>query len=131
MWFHVHMIERIQPAGLAVPAVPLSPAVRAGDFVFVSGQTATADGGGIYIGDFAREVISALDNVETVLAAAGARLDQVVKVGAFLSNATLFAPFNEVYRKRFGSAPPARTTIVVDFGHPDVRVEIEAVAYLG
>jgi 2-iminobutanoate/2-iminopropanoate deaminase len=130
MWLHLDMIERIQPAGFAVPAVPLSPATRAGDFVFVSGQVAT-DGGGIYVGDFAREVASALDNVEGVLAAAGARLDQVVKVGAFLSNAMLFAPFNEVYRTRFGSAPPARTTIVVDFGHPDVRVEVEAIAYLG
>jgi 2-iminobutanoate/2-iminopropanoate deaminase len=125
------MIERIQPAGFAVPTVPLSHATRAGDFVFVSGQVATDDGGGVYIGDFAREVTSALDNVEAVLAAAGARLDQVVKVGAFLSNATLFAPFNEVYRARFGDAPPARTTVVVDFGHPDVRVEVEAIAYLG
>lgn len=125
------MIERIHPAGAAVPAVPLSPATRAGDFVFVSGQVATDDGGDIYIGDFTREVTSVLDNVEAVLAAAGARLDQVVKVGAFLSNATLFAPFNEVYRARFGAAPPARTTVVVDFGHPDVRVEVEAIAYLG
>ncbi|WP_203918024.1 RidA family protein [Rugosimonospora africana] len=125
------MIERIHPEGFPVPAVPLSHATRAGDFVFVSGQTATAEGGGIYIGDFRREVTSALDNVEAVLAAAGARLDQVVKIGAFLSNATLFAPFNEVYRERFGAAPPARTTVVLDFGHPDVRVEIEAIAYLG
>ena len=43
-------------------------------------------------------------------------------------NATLFAPFNEVYRRRFPEAPPARTTVVVNFGHPDVRVEIEVVA---
>jgi 2-iminobutanoate/2-iminopropanoate deaminase len=125
------MIEHIQPAGFATPTVPLSHATRAGDFVFVSGQIATDDGGGVYIGDFTREVNGALDNVEAVLAAAGARLDQVVKVGAFLSNATLFAPFNEVYRARFAGAPPARTTVVVDFGHPDVRVEVEAIAYLG
>lgn len=125
------MIEHIQPAGFAAPTVPLSHATRAGDFVFVSGQIATDDVGGVYIGDFTREVNGALDNVEAVLAAAGARLDQVVKVGAFLSNATLFAPFNEVYRARFADAPPARTTVVVDFGHPDVRVEVEAIAYLG
>ena len=93
--------------------MPLSHATRAGDFVFVSGQVATAHDGEVYIGDFAREVESALDNVEAVLAAAGARPDQIVKVGAFLSNATLFAPFNEVYRRRFADAPPARTTVVV------------------
>lgn len=125
------MIERIQPEGTPVPAVPLSAATRAGGFVFVSGQVATDDAGEVYVGDFTREVTSALDNVEAVLAAAGATLDQVVKVGAYLSNATLFAPFNEVYRARFGAAPPARTTVVVNFGHPDVRVEIEAIAYLG
>jgi 2-iminobutanoate/2-iminopropanoate deaminase len=131
MWFHLHMIEPIQPAGAAAPTVPLSPAIRAGGFVFVSGQVATDDGGDIYIGDFTREVTSALDNVAAVLAAAGARLDQVVKVGAYLSNATLFPPFNEIYRARFGAAPPARTTVVVDFGHPNVRVEVEAIAYVG
>jgi 2-iminobutanoate/2-iminopropanoate deaminase len=131
MWFHVGMIERIHPESFAIPAVPLSHATRAGGFVFVSGQIATDDDGGIYIGDFAREVTSALDNVAAVLAAAGASLEQIVKIGAFLSNATLFAPFNEIYRARFGVAPPARTTVVVDFGHPNVRVEIEAIAYLG
>jgi len=125
------MIERIHPEAFPAPAVPLSHATRAGDFVFVSGQVPTDADGAIFVGDFAREVESALDNVETVLAAAGARPDQIVKVGAFLSNAILFAPFNEVYRRRFGSAPPARTTVVVSFGHPDVRVEIEAIAYTG
>ncbi|GAA4461657.1 RidA family protein [Phytohabitans houttuyneae] len=125
------MVERFHPESFPAPAVPLSHATRAGDFVFVSGQVATDEDGNIFVGDFAREVESVLDNVETVLAAAGARPDQIVKVGAFLSNATLFAPFNEVYRRRFGAAPPARTTVVVSFGHPDVRVEIEVIAYVG
>ncbi|BCB83858.1 RidA family protein [Phytohabitans suffuscus] len=125
------MIERIHPEKFPTPAVPLSHATRAGGFVFVSGQVATDDDGTIFVGDFEREVDSALDNVETVLAAAGARPDQIVKVGAFLSNGILFARFNEVYRRRFGAAPPARTTVVVSFGHPDVRVEIEAIAYVG
>jgi 2-iminobutanoate/2-iminopropanoate deaminase len=125
------MIERFHPAGFPAPAVPLSHATKAGDFVFVSGQVATDADGNVYVGDFTREVESVLDNVEAVLEAAGARLDQLVKIGAFLSNATLFAPFNEVYRRRFPDAPPARTTVVVDFGHPDVRVEIEAIAYVG
>jgi len=125
------MIERIHPAGVPAPGVPLSPATRAGGFVFVSGQVATDDDGEVYLGDFAREVESTLDNLEAVLAAAGARIDQIVKVGAYLTNATLFAPFNEVYARRFGTAPPARTTVVVDFGRADVRVEIDAIAYVG
>jgi 2-iminobutanoate/2-iminopropanoate deaminase len=125
------MIERFHPESFPAPAVPLSHATRAGDFVFVSGQVATDAENKVYVGDFTREVESVLDNVETVLTAAGARVDQIVKVGAFLSNATLFAPFNEIYARRFGSAPPARTTVVVNFGHPDVRVEVEAIAYVG
>ena len=125
------MIERFHPEGLPAPTVPLSSATKAGDFVFVSGQVATDNENNVFIGDFAREVESALDNVEAVLAAAGAHRDQIVKIGAFLSNAILFAPFNEIYRRRFPEAPPARTTVVVAFGHPDVRLEIEAIAYVG
>jgi 2-iminobutanoate/2-iminopropanoate deaminase len=125
------MIERFHPESFPAAAVPLSHATRAGDFVFVSGQVATDADGKIHVGDFGQEVERTLDNVEAVLAAAGARRDQIVKVGAFLSTATLFAPFNEIYARRFGAAPPARTTVVVDFGHPDVRVEVEAIAYVG
>jgi 2-iminobutanoate/2-iminopropanoate deaminase len=125
------VIEHLHPAGSAAPDVPLSPGTSAGGFVFVSGQTATSDDGGLYIGDFGREVESALDNVEAVLRAAGASWQHVVRVGAYLSNAMLFAQFNEIYARRVGSPPPARTTVVVGFGHPDVRVEIDAIAHLG
>jgi 2-iminobutanoate/2-iminopropanoate deaminase len=124
-------MQRINPDNLRTPPVPLSPGVVAGDFLFTSGQVATRADASVLVGDFAAEVTSALDNVEAVLRAGGATLDNVVKVNAYLSNAALFAPFNEVYAKRLGAAPPARTTLVVGFGHPDVRVEIEAIAYLG
>jgi 2-iminobutanoate/2-iminopropanoate deaminase len=125
------MIERIHPDSFAPVTVPLSHGTKAGDFVFVSGQVATTADGSIYLGDFETEVNQTLDNVEAVLAAAGARIDQIVKIGAFLSNATLFTPFNEIYARRFGAAPPARTTVVVAFGRGDVRVEVEAIAYVG
>jgi 2-iminobutanoate/2-iminopropanoate deaminase len=121
----------IHPDHFPVPAVPLSHGMRAGDLLFVSGQVATGPDGAVVVGDFATEVNTTIDNVEAVLRAGGASLADVVKVNAYLSNATLFAPFNELYARRLGQVPPARTTVVVDFGHPDVRVEIEAVAYLG
>jgi 2-iminobutanoate/2-iminopropanoate deaminase len=124
-------MQPIHPENAPAPAVPLSPGMRAGDFVYVSGQVPTNTDGSVLIGDFTSEVNGALDNVEAVLRAAGAGFAQVVKVNAFLSNAALFGPFNEIYASRIGSPPPARTTVVVGFGHPDVRVEIEAVAYLG
>lgn len=121
----------IHPDHFPAPAVPLSHGMRAGDLLFVSGQVATGPDGAVVVGDFATEVNTTIDNVEAVLRAGGASLADVVKVNAYLSNATLFAPFNELYARRLGQVPPARTTVVVDFGHPGVRVEIEAVAYLG
>lgn len=123
------MIEHINPTGKA-PAAPLTPGVRAGDFLYVSGQVATDTNGKTLIGDFAAEVNGAIDNVFAVVAAAGGGPEQIVKINAFLANAASFAQFNEIYAQRMGT-PPARTTVVTGFGNPDVRVELEAVAYLG
>jgi 2-iminobutanoate/2-iminopropanoate deaminase len=125
------MIERIHPEGAAVPGIPLTPGVRAGDFLYVSGQVATDENGKIVIGDFAAEVNGAIDNVLAVVEAAGGTVEQIVKINAYLSNGASFAEFNELYAGRMGSAPPARTTVVSGFGNPDVRVELEAIAYLG
>lgn len=112
-------------------ATPFSAGYRAGDFVFVSGQIATKPDGSVFIGDFEAEVNQALDNVEAILRAGGADFSKVVKINAWLSNSLLFQRFNEQYKKRFTAAPPARTTVVVAFAHADVRVEIDAIAYLG
>lgn len=125
------MAEAVQPAGIPAPPVPLSPGMRAGDFVFVSGQVASRPDGSVLSDDFEQEVELTLDNVEAILQAAGAGLGDVVKVNAWLSSAMNFARFNEIYARRFPKLPPARTTVVVAFGHPDVRVEIDAIAHLG
>lgn len=121
----------IQPATLPSPPVPLSPGVRSDDVVFVSGQVASHPDGTVLCGSFEDEVNLTLDNVETILAGAGATFADVVKVGAYVSNSLLFAPFNEIYARRYPNGVfPARTTLVVSFGHPDVRVEVEAIASL-
>lgn len=125
------MIEPINPGGAAVPGIPLTPGVKAGDFVYVSGQVATDDRGTVIIGDFEAEVNGAIDNVIKVVEAAGGTVDQIVKINAFLANGASFGAFNEIYAKRLGKVPPARTTVVSGFGNPDVRVELEAIAYLG
>lgn len=112
-------------------STPFSAGYRAGDLIFVSGQIATKADGSVLLGDFEAEVNLALDNVEAILKAGGADSSKIVKINVWLSNSLLFQRFNDTYRQRFSAAPPARTTVVVAFAHPDVRVEIDAIAYLG
>jgi reactive intermediate/imine deaminase len=102
--------------------VPLSPAVRAGDFVYVSGQTPT-DAVGIEA-----QTRQVLDRVKDALALAGAGMDQVVKTTVILADPRDFAAFNRVYATYFPSEPPARTTLEARL-MVDIKVEIEAVAY--
>lgn len=108
--------------------VPLSPAVRAGDFVFVSGQVPVGSDGRIVEGGIVAETEQVIRNIEAALGLAGCALGDVVKTTVWLSNRDDFAAFNDVYGRAFPQDPPARTTsearLVVD-----IAVEIEAVAY--
>lgn len=119
------------PEGWPSLAVPLSPGVRAGDFVYVSGLVAQNPDGSFVTGSIEDEVNGAIDKIEEVMQAAGGSLADVVKVTAYLSNALIFKQFNEIYATRFGPVRPARATLIVGFAHPDVRVELDAVGYLG
>ncbi len=107
--------------------IPISSAVRAGDFVFVSGQLPIRNGT-VVQGDIASQTAVTLDNLGATLAEAGCGLEDIVKVTAYLTDAADFARFNDVYRTRFSVAPPARTTVVVSLTL-DALLEIEAIAY--
>lgn len=108
--------------------VPLSPAVRAGDFVFISGQVPVDGAGKLVGGDIENQTRQVLENVKAALALAGAELSDVVKTTVWLDDARDFGGFNRAYAEYFPSEPPARTTaegrLMVD-----IKVEIEAVAY--
>lgn len=108
--------------------VPLSPAVRAGDFIFVSGQVPVDADGKLVGGDIERQTRQVLENVKAALALAGAELSDVVKTTVWLDDARDFSGFNKAYASFFPSEPPARTTaegrLMVD-----IKVEIEAIAY--
>jgi 2-iminobutanoate/2-iminopropanoate deaminase len=123
------MIERLSPPGIPAPRGPYSPAVRAGDFIFVSGQVpvdpATNE---LSSGDIKHETRVAINNVKLVLEGAGATLADVVRVGVYLGDGKDFAAMNEVYTEFFGNAKPARSTIVCGFVAP-IKVEIDCVAY--
>jgi reactive intermediate/imine deaminase len=107
--------------------VPLSPAVRAGDYVFVSGQVPVVDGQ-IVPGGIAAETRAVLENVRKCLALAGARMDEIVKTTVWLRNRDDFAAFNAVYAEFFPNDPPARSTAESRL-MIDIAVEIEAIAY--
>jgi 2-iminobutanoate/2-iminopropanoate deaminase len=123
------MIERITPPGSPVPRGPYSPAVRAGDFIFVSGQGPIDPvSNQLTNGDIQTETRLVLSNIARILEGCGAGMADVVKVSVFLSDAKDFAAMNQVYAEFFGAAKPARTTVVCNFVL-DMKVEIDCVAY--
>lgn len=108
--------------------VPLSPAVRAGDFVFVSGQVPVDANGVVVKGGIVEQTEQVLANVEAALALAGCGVQDVVKTTVWLEDARDFGPFNAVYARHFPKEPPARTTVESRL-MLDIKIEVEAVAY--
>jgi 2-iminobutanoate/2-iminopropanoate deaminase len=108
---------------------PYSQAIRAGGFVYVSGQVPIDPETGEFVaGGIAEQTERVLKNVAAVLKAAGSSLDKVVKTTVFLADMNEFGAMNEVYAKFFTEAPPARATVQAARLPRDARVEIEAVA---
>jgi 2-iminobutanoate/2-iminopropanoate deaminase len=124
------MIERITPPGSVTPHGPYSPAVRAGDFVFVSGQAAVDPVTQEWdYGDVQHETRRVLNNIRIILEGSGASMQDVVKCTVFLKDGRDFAAMNAVYAEFFGEAKPARSTVEVRFANERMKVEIEAIAY--
>lgn len=108
--------------------LPLSAAVRAGDFVFCSGQMPLDDKGEVIPGNIETQTRATLDRLKKVLSSANADLSDVVKVTVWLADPRDFNGFNKVYREYFTNDPPARSTVRSELVI-DTRLEIEAVAY--
>ena len=125
------MIERISPPGVPAPRGPYSPAVRAGDTIYVAGQIPIDPvSGKVVVGDVKSETRQVLTNIQNILAGCGATMSDVVRCGVYLTDAADFQAMNEVYAEFFGESKPARTTIIVAaLPLKDARVEIDAVAY--
>jgi 2-iminobutanoate/2-iminopropanoate deaminase len=108
---------------------PYSQGIKAGGFVFVSGQVAFDPATGKLIeGDVRAQTERVLKNITAILDAAGSSLDQVVKCTVFLKNMEDFVPMNEVYGTFFGNEPPARATVEVSKLPKDMLVEIDCIA---
>lgn len=124
------MIERITPPGSVAPHGPYSPAVRAGGFIFVSGQGPVDPMTNEWaFGDIQLETRRVLDNIRIILEGCGATLADVVKCSVFLKDGRDFVAMNEVYVEYFGAAKPARTTVETKFANPVMKVEIDCIAY--
>ena len=106
----------------------LSKAVRAGDFVFLTGQVPMRDGQVMTDGSIEDQTRACLDEIKATLAEAGCSLSDVVKSMIWIKSREDFPGFNEVYGEYFPEDPPARSALVGEF-LVDIRVEIECIAY--
>lgn len=121
--------ERIQTDNAPAAIGPYSQAIKAGGFVFVSGQIPIDPRNGQFVsGGIAEQTEQVLKNLSAVLEAAGSSLDLVVKTTVFLADMKEFSGMNEVYATFFSGPSPARATVAAAGLPRDARVEIEAVA---
>ena len=117
-----------QRTGAGGQSLPFSPAIRAGDFVYVSGQVAHDANGELVAGGIVAQTRRTIDNMRRILAEAGCTLDDVVKCNVWLADARDFWSFNKVYARYFTTIPPARSTVQSPLVI-DAKIEIDCVAY--
>jgi 2-iminobutanoate/2-iminopropanoate deaminase len=121
-----------RPGEPITPATILSPGTQFGDLLFISGAGAhDPKTHRVVEGPFQNQVRQCLENLKTVLEAAGSSMDRVLKCTVFLTDITTFPLMNEVYHTFFPTDPPARSTIAVKDLPGRSPVEIECIAYVG
>jgi len=106
----------------------LSRAIRAGDFVFLTGQVPMKDGAPMTGGSIEDQTRACIEDIRDILQQAGCELSDVVKSMVWLKNREDFPGFNQVYAEYFPEQPPTRSALVSDF-LIDILVEIECIAY--
>jgi 2-iminobutanoate/2-iminopropanoate deaminase len=122
---------RTEEAPAPFQGAPYSQAIKAGGFVFVSGQLALRPDHAEIVGDsIGEQTEQVFANLRAILEAAGSGLDRVVKTTVYLADLGDFAGMNEVYARHVGDVPPARATVEVSALPSGAKVEIEAVATL-
>lgn len=108
---------------------PISPAVRAGDFVFISGLMPKGTDGQMVAGDIASQTKVVMDRLHAVLKSADCDFSDVVKCTVWLTDADDFKAFNATYVAYFEGSPPVRSAIRSDLLLPGAKLELEATCY--
>lgn len=121
--------NKITPIGKKNPNLPFHPGVRAGDFVFVSGQVAKDENGNMCDGPIEDQTRWTLESIRRVLIAADGDLSDVVKVTVYLEDARNFGRFNRVFAEFFPEGNVSRTTVETRVAI-DTKIEMDAIAYL-
>jgi len=123
------MKEKVYTAGAPNPVGPYSQAIRAGGFLFASGQIPLNPSTGQLVrGSIEEQTRQVLENLKQVLAAAGSSLEKVVRTTVFLSDLKNFEAMNAVYAEYFRETPPARSTVQAAALPKGVDIEIDLIA---
>ena len=124
-------IESIFTDNAPKPVGPYSQAVRAGCFIFISGQIPIDPSTGKLIkDDFVEAVHRTLKNIKAIVEAAGATLNDIVKVTVYIRDISRFTDFNKIYSEYFTGVKPSRVVIEAKKLPLDAELEIEAIAYV-
>ncbi|MDP2697687.1 RidA family protein [Thalassospira sp.] len=115
-------------SGAGGQKLPFTPAVRAGDYVYISGQVAMKENGEIEPGGIESQTKRTMENVKATLALANCTLEDVFKVNVWLADTRDFWTFNRVYAEYFPNERPARSTVQSQM-MVDAKIEIEVIAY--
>lgn len=122
------MNDRITTIGKRNPNLPFHPGVRAGDFIYISGQVAKDENGNMCSGNIEEETRWTVESIRRILHLDGADLDDVVKVTVYLADARNFGRYNKVFGEYFPDGRIARTTVEAR-AVIECKIEMDAVAY--
>jgi enamine deaminase RidA (YjgF/YER057c/UK114 family) len=118
----------VYPIGKKNPNLPFHPAVRAGDYIFVSGQVAKDGNGNMLSGTIEQETAGTIEAIKRILAEEGASLSDVVRVTTYLEDTRDFGRYNKVFAEHFKDAVLARTTVQAR-AVINTKIEMDAIAY--
>jgi len=121
--------KNVHAIGKKNPNLPFHPAVRAGDFIFISGQVAKDEQGNMCAGTIEEQTRWTIESLRRILALEGAGLQHVVRVTTYLEDARDFSRYNKVFAEYFPDGVLARTTVEAR-AVIDTKIEMDAIAYV-